>query len=75
MVTLDGAQLLLVVPIVVDGIQEVNHLTISWEGLIHLCFLWLGREPSTSLKSLRVKEKGSKVEWSFREGMNPEIYS
>ena len=40
---LDGAQLLLVVPILVDVVQEFNHFPFSREGLIHLCFLWLGR--------------------------------
>ena len=43
--TLDGAQPLLVVPIVVDFVQEFNRLPLSMEGLTHLCFLWFGREP------------------------------
>ena len=43
--TLDGAQLLLVIPNIVDVVQDINHLSINREGHIHLYFLWLGREP------------------------------
>ena len=43
--TLDGAQLLLVFPVVVDGVHEFDHLPVSREGFISLRFLGLGREP------------------------------